>query len=234
MEKQRGLKYTACIHEETYLHYPGLCHKHSPPLLLPERDPLSEIWTTLKKTNLALAFTPLIFIATAISLSSFRWARVAGATVRFGEAFTANLIGMFANNVLPLRLGEVVKGYVLSRKKGLSFTYACSTVVLDRFFDLTGLLLLTLIFFPPGEPAPCRFQGDSRRYRYARALRSLDHPLESGEFCQPPLEKVPDHREIVSFTAHQADARGAGKPEAHRLAHDDRLFRRRLFATGSP
>ncbi len=61
------------------------------------------------------------------------------------------LIGMFANNVLPLRLGEVVRGYVLSRKKGLSFTYAVSTVALDRFFDLTGLLLLTLIFFPRGR-----------------------------------------------------------------------------------
>ncbi len=118
-----------------------------------------EIWAILKKTNLALAFTPLIFIATAISLSSFRWARVAGATVRFGEAFTANLIGMFANNVLPLRLGEVVKGYVLSRKKGLSFTYACSTVVLDRFFDLTGLLLLTLIFFPRASLPPVVSKG---------------------------------------------------------------------------
>jgi hypothetical protein len=107
-----------------------------------------EIWATLKKTKLALAFTPLVFIAMAISLSSFRWSRVAGATVRFGEAFTAMLIGMFANNVLPLRLGEIVRGYVLSHKKGLSFTYACSTVALDRFFDLTGLLLLTLVFFP--------------------------------------------------------------------------------------
>jgi uncharacterized protein (TIRG00374 family) len=61
------------------------------------------------------------------------------------------LIGMFANNVLPLRLGEVVRGYVLCRKKNLSFTYACSTVALDRFFDLTGLLLLAVIFFPRGR-----------------------------------------------------------------------------------
>jgi hypothetical protein len=107
-----------------------------------------EIWATLKKTNLALAFAPLAFIAVAISLSSFRWSRVAGASVRFSETFTALLIGMFINNVLPLRLGEAARGYVLSHKKNLSFTYAFSTVLLDRFFDLTGLLLLALIFFP--------------------------------------------------------------------------------------
>jgi uncharacterized protein (TIRG00374 family) len=37
---------------------------------------------------------------------------------------------------------------VLSHKKKLSFTYAFSTVLLDRFFDLTGLLLMALLFFP--------------------------------------------------------------------------------------
>ncbi len=110
-----------------------------------------EIWATLEKTSLALAFLPLLFIGAAIALASFRWSRIAGTSVKFGEAFSAMLIGMFANNVLPLRLGEVVRGYVLCHKKNLSFTYACSTVALDRFFDLTGLLLLALVFFPRGR-----------------------------------------------------------------------------------
>ncbi len=110
-----------------------------------------QIWTTLGQTNPLLAFLPLVFIATAICLSSFRWSKVAGSDVRFRETFTALLIGMFINNVLPARLGEVARGYVLSQKKKLSFTYAFSTVLLDRFFDLTGLLLMTLLsllFFP--------------------------------------------------------------------------------------
>jgi glycosyltransferase 2 family protein len=107
-----------------------------------------EIWATLKKTKPAFAFIPVIFIACAISLSSYKWSKIAGTNVRFRETFVAMLIGMFANNVLPARLGEGVRGYMLSRKKNLSFTYSFATVVLDRFFDLTGLLLLTLLFFP--------------------------------------------------------------------------------------
>jgi hypothetical protein len=113
-----------------------------------------EIWATLKRTNPLLAFVPLIFIAIAISLSSFRWSKVAGTDVRFRETFVALLIGMFINNVLPLRLGEAARGYVLSRKKNLSFTYALSTVLLDRFFDLTGLLLITFLFFPSSSLPP--------------------------------------------------------------------------------
>ena len=122
----------------------------------------SEIWSTLRKTSLALAFTPLIFIALAISICSLRWSRVAGTTVRFKEAFVALLIGMFVNNVLPARLGEVARGYVLSRKKKLSFTYSLSTVFLDRFFDLTGLLLIVLIaliFFPRASLPPVVSKG---------------------------------------------------------------------------
>lgn len=107
-----------------------------------------EIWETLKRTNPAFAALPLVFIATAICLSSFRWSRIAGPTVSFKDTVAAMLIGMFINNVLPARLGEVARGYVLAHKKGFSFTYAFSTVLLDRFFDLTGLLLITFIFFP--------------------------------------------------------------------------------------
>ena len=118
-----------------------------------------EIWATLGRTNPLLAFVPLVFIAIAISLSSFRWSKVAGTTVRFRETFTALLIGMFINNVLPARLGEVARGYVLSHKKNLSFTYALSTVLLDRFFDLTGLLLITFLFFPRSSLPPRVSEG---------------------------------------------------------------------------
>ena len=110
-----------------------------------------EIWATLKQTKPALAFIPLVFIGCAICLSSYKWSKIAGTNVRFRETFVAMLIGMFANNVLPARLGEVARAYVLSRKKNLSFTYSFATVALDRFFDLCGLLLLTLLFFPRGS-----------------------------------------------------------------------------------
>ncbi len=112
-----------------------------------------QIWATIRRANPLLASLPLVFIATAICLSSFRWSKVSGSNVRFRETFAALLIGMFINNVLPARLGEVARGYVLCRKKKLSFTYAFSTVLLDRFFDLTGLLLMTLLsllFLPRG------------------------------------------------------------------------------------
>jgi len=113
-----------------------------------------EIWLTLQKADTMLLLVPLAFIFSAVTICSFRWSRIAGNGTRVRETFVSLLIGLFVNNVLPVRIGELARGYVLSKKKGLSFAYAFSTVLLDRFFDLTGLLLLTFLFFPSQSLPP--------------------------------------------------------------------------------
>jgi len=107
-----------------------------------------EIIEILKKADLKLIFIPTMFIFFSATLSAFKWSKIAGNNVRFKDTFVALIIGLFINNVLPARIGEIVRGYVLSRKTGISFTLGLSTVLIDRFFDLAGLLLIVFIFFP--------------------------------------------------------------------------------------
>lgn len=107
-----------------------------------------EIVTTLQKANPWLIPAPLFFILIAVVLCAFRWSRLTGSGVRFADTFAALMVGLFINNVMPARIGEVARAYVISKRKGLSFTFSFSTVLLDRFFDLTGLLLLAFVFFP--------------------------------------------------------------------------------------
>jgi glycosyltransferase 2 family protein len=107
-----------------------------------------EILEALRRADLRFLFIPTLFIFCAVTLSAFKWARIAGNNIKVGQTFLSLIIGLFVNNVLPARIGEIVRGYVLSKKSGISFPYAISTVLVDRFFDLVGLLLLTFIFFP--------------------------------------------------------------------------------------
>jgi hypothetical protein len=107
-----------------------------------------EIIEILKKADLKLILIPTVFIFASATLSAFKWSRVCGNNVRIKDTFVALIIGLFVNNVLPARIGEIVKGYVLSKKTGISFTFGLSTVLIDRFFDLAGLLLIVFIFFP--------------------------------------------------------------------------------------
>jgi uncharacterized protein (TIRG00374 family) len=118
-----------------------------------------EIGRTLQQADLRLLPVPLIFFAISLCLASFRWSKIAGSGTRFRDTFTALLIGLFVNNVLPARIGEVARGYVLSKRTRLSFTVGFSTVLLDRFFDLTGLLLITLIFMPRHSLPPMVYKA---------------------------------------------------------------------------
>lgn len=107
-----------------------------------------EIYAILKNADYKLVFLPTVFIFLAALFSSIKWSMIAGNNVKVKNAFVALIIGLFINNVLPARIGEVARGYVLSRKEGLSFSFAISTVLVDRLFDLIGLLIITFVFFP--------------------------------------------------------------------------------------
>jgi uncharacterized protein (TIRG00374 family) len=51
------------------------------------------------------------------------------------------MIGFMANNVLPMRLGEIVRAYSLGMSAGVSKSTAFATIVVERAFDLLAILL---------------------------------------------------------------------------------------------
>ena len=74
---------------------------------------------------------------------------------RLKNLFPATMIGYMANNILPARLGEFVRAYVLGEKEGIAISAVFASLVIDRLFDgFTVLLILLFTFFtvklPPG------------------------------------------------------------------------------------
>jgi glycosyltransferase 2 family protein len=57
--------------------------------------------------------------------------------------FPVVVIGYMANDVLPFRLGEVARCYVLRRREGIAQSAALGTVLLERVMD--GLTMLTFM-----------------------------------------------------------------------------------------
>ncbi|MBI4904436.1 MAG: flippase-like domain-containing protein [Acidobacteria bacterium] len=60
-------------------------------------------------------------------------------------------IGLFANEVLPLRSGEAIRCYLQAKWTGISFPVAVSSALIERFFDGVWLILgfLVTTFFLP-------------------------------------------------------------------------------------
>ena len=77
-------------------------------------------------------------------LRAVRW-RSLIATPRplgIGSLFSATMIGFMANNVLPLRLGEFVRPWALSRREKISKSTLLATVVVERAVDMLTLLAI--------------------------------------------------------------------------------------------
>ncbi len=66
--------------------------------------------------------------------------------INLPSLFSATSIGFMANNLLPARLGEFVRAYVIGDKEKISKSSSFATIVVERLFDgMTVLFFLVII-----------------------------------------------------------------------------------------
>lgn len=65
------------------------------------------------------------------------------------RTFEVVVIGYMANNVLPARIGEVVRAYVLAKREDVRKTSTLATILVERIFDglvMVGFVAAALLF----------------------------------------------------------------------------------------
>lgn len=77
------------------------------------------------------------FIALDVVLRAARWRRLLDPirAIAFGPILGYMLVGYLANNVLPARLGELVRSHYLGDREGISRTTTLGTVIVERVVD---------------------------------------------------------------------------------------------------
>jgi glycosyltransferase 2 family protein len=65
--------------------------------------------------------------------------------VPFRQAVSAIYVGLFANEILPFRAGEILRCYLISRWTKLPFSVAISSALIERIFDGIWLCLCLLL-----------------------------------------------------------------------------------------
>ena len=112
-----------------------------------------EILASLKRANYLLIIPNVIFVLALMYIRAIRWRYLMApiGNYRPKKLFPSVMIGFMANNILPARLGEIVRAYSLGAKTGESRTAIFATVVLERIFDSLALLAmfwLVILFVP--------------------------------------------------------------------------------------
>ena len=115
----------------------------------------------LQELGQALRLADYRFVVAGV-LVSFAWLGVRGKTwqsllpepVPYRTVFLTLSEGYLLNNILPFRLGEVGRAFLLSRKTALRFWQVFSSILIERALDMvfaTSLLLSTLVFVVGGD-----------------------------------------------------------------------------------
>ena len=103
--------------------------------------------------NYWLLIPSLVIIFSSHWLRSLRWQFLLNPVKKIpvGNLFSALLIGYAANTILPAHLGEILRAYVIGRKREISVSSALATIVVERIIDVLSIVLImaiTLIIYP--------------------------------------------------------------------------------------
>ena len=86
----------------------------------------------------------LVCYLLAHAIRTFRLGTILARPIGFGPLFAINSIGFLAINVVPLRLGELVRPGLLAEHHGVPFGAAMAAIVIERLMDVFTLLVMLL------------------------------------------------------------------------------------------
>jgi len=124
----------------------------------------AEVLLHLREARLFPIIVGIVMATLTFVLRIFRWQLLLraedGNRLPPGPLWHAIAMGFMANNVLPLRIGEVVRTFAATRLAGVRFTAALSSIAVERMFDaLTVGFFLGLGLLLAGLPADAEVGG---------------------------------------------------------------------------
>lgn len=104
---------------------------------------LADVLAALSQFQWPYLIAAVAFLAAGYALRILRWSLLlssAGQPISFGNCAAPFLGSIALNNVLPLRLGDVVRAFVFPVAMGVGKATAASSLVMERLIDLMTLL----------------------------------------------------------------------------------------------
>lgn len=119
----------------------------------------AQVAASFRGANVLFAAPLLLGLAGFYFLKAARWSDILSPAARFTarELLPAVMSGAAGNNLLPAHMGELVRIYLLGREFRLSKAGLLATLIVERVFDVVGVLLLLCgVLFSANAPASLR------------------------------------------------------------------------------
>ena len=125
--------------------------------LLLRQIPTGDVRRTLASLDVQFIAIALFLYAVALALRSWRWSILlsSGGKIRYTTVLLVLVIGYAVNNLLPARLGELVRASLAKRRLQLSGSFSLGTIAIERTIDgliVVGLLAVGFLALPSNAP----------------------------------------------------------------------------------
>ncbi len=108
-----------------------------------------EVWVNIQQANLPLYLAAIVIYYSSFAARGYRWRRLLhNAEVewdgipRVRDLAEVIYLSWFANSIVPAKLGDLYRGYLLKKVSGISFSLSMGTIVAERLLDFVVLVTL--------------------------------------------------------------------------------------------
>jgi len=114
---------------------------------------LGALWNSVGRIEWGWIGLAVVFDVASYVCQGARWALLLrhGGAISTAQTTQAIYAGLFVNEILPLRVGEVLRMWLAARWMKTRMTAVASSILVERFFDAIWLTLtvgLTVLFVP--------------------------------------------------------------------------------------
>ena len=125
---------------------------------------IKELSDALSSMHFIYLLPALFFTLAFYYIRAVRWKYLLLSVkeVHYYRLFSPVMIGFMAN-LLPARVGELIRAYLLGKREKISFSSSFATIVVERIFDMSAILIMigSLLFLQPELTSKKNVLGDS-------------------------------------------------------------------------
>lgn len=122
---------------------------------------LELFWEAFQTANYWYVLPCMILLLLGLVTRAVRWRILLNGALPLNRAFSIMNVAYLVNGVLPLRIGEVARVYLVSRtRKAIPIPTATSTIIVERLLDLLAIVVMVLLALMMG-PVPNEIRAAS-------------------------------------------------------------------------
>jgi uncharacterized protein (TIRG00374 family) len=153
---------------------------------------LSLSWEMARACDGSLLALAAVLFLFSIGLRAWRWRYLLAAqgSVPYRSCLSAFSVGYLANNVLPFRMGDLVRVGAIQKMEGTSGARALGTVAVERILDILTLVLFLGLYLALSTPGEHRTELITAGWLALGGGLAISLALVVGYYRRPWLQRL--------------------------------------------